>query len=161
MIKNILETDFKYENDKMYRFNKTSKKWTYCNDNKPNIHGYIQICINKKMYLLHRIIYKYFNEDWDITDISKDNIIDHFNNDTLDNRIENLRVLSNSQNNRNAKKRKNCINSKYIGVRKCSKNKWRAEIRIDGKKKHLGQFETELEAAEVYKKKYDEIMNNI
>ena len=160
MIKNILNCNFKYEDNKMYRFNKIKKVWTCCSDLKPRP-KYIRIEINKKYYPLHRIIYKYFNEDWDITDISKDNIIDHFNNDTLDNRIENLRVLSNSQNNRNAKKRKNCINSKYIGVRKCSKNKWRAEIRIDGKKKHVGQFETELEAAEVYKKKYDESMNNI
>jgi hypothetical protein len=34
MIKNILGADFKYEDDKMYRLHKQSKKWNCCNDNK-------------------------------------------------------------------------------------------------------------------------------
>ena len=114
MIKNILGTDFKYEEDKMYKLHKQTNKWTCCNDIKPN-QGYIQIYINKKRYYIHRIIYKYFNEDWDITDTSKNNHIDHVNINPLDNRIENLRVVNHSQNLRNRNKLKNC-SSKYKGV---------------------------------------------
>ena len=160
MIKNILGTNFKYEDDKMYKLNKHTNKWCYCNDLKPNnSKGYIQININKKMYYLHRLIYKYFNEDWDITDITRDNQIDHININPTDNRIENLRIVNHSENCRNINKRKNC-SSKYKGVSwKKSNSKWGAQIRIDGKKKYLGLFDNEQEAAEAYKKKYDEIMN--
>tara|TARA_R110002126_G_scaffold209929_1_gene356508 strand:+ start:1031 stop:1501 length:471 start_codon:yes stop_codon:yes gene_type:complete len=154
MIKNILGIDFKYEDDRMYRKLKT--KWNCCNDLIPRPKGYIQIKINKKQYLLHRLIYKYHNEDWDITDISKKNEIDHININPLDNRIENLRVVNHRQNMRNQKKKENC-SSKYIGVHKNGK-KWFARITIDGKKKHLGSYDTEKEASEVYEKEYDKIM---
>lgn len=157
MIKNILDCDFKYEEDKMYRYSTYYKKWSCCSDLTPKPNGYIQIMINKKNYQLHRIIFKYFNEDWDINDTSKNNQIDHKNINPLDNRIENLRVVNVSQNTRNQNKRKNC-SSKYRGVSR-DRNKWRADIQIDGKHKHLGLFDIEEEAAECYKKAYDEIMN--
>tara|TARA_R110002153_G_C13012367_1_gene466445 strand:- start:46 stop:543 length:498 start_codon:yes stop_codon:yes gene_type:complete len=157
MIKNILGCDFKYENDKMYRLNNWTKKWNCCNDNKPNTFKYIQIGCNRKLYYLHRLIYKYHNQDWDITDTSSDNQIDHININSLDNRIENLRVVNNSQNNRNKNKRDNC-SSIYKGVSKKNK-KWKATITIDGKLKHLGYYETEEEAYLAYQKKYEELMN--
>tara|TARA_R110000803_G_scaffold179392_1_gene241790 strand:+ start:872 stop:1351 length:480 start_codon:yes stop_codon:yes gene_type:complete len=158
MIKNILGADFKYEEDKIYKLHSQSKtKWRCCNDLKPN-KGYIRININNKLYYLHRIIYKYFNEDWDIT-YSTNNQIDHININSLDNRIENIRVVNNSQNQRNKNKKKNC-SSKFIGVCWHKKNrKWRAKITINGKDKHLGTFDNEEEAHLVYKKKYDEIMD--
>ena len=159
MIKNILGSDFKYEDDKMYRFNAKHKKWSCCNNLKPDNIGYIRIGINKKHYLLHRIIYLYFNEDWDINDNPRNNQIDHININKLDNRIENLRVVNCSQNNRNKKKRPNCT-SKYRGVYlDKKKNKWKAQIKIDDKNKHLGYFDTEEEASEAYKKEYEELMN--
>ena len=94
MIKNILGTDFKYEEDKMYRLHKQSKKWICCNDNKPSP-IYINAKVNKKFYYLHRLIFKYHNDDWDITDISKNNRIDHIDINKLNNTIENLRVVDN------------------------------------------------------------------
>jgi hypothetical protein len=160
MIKNILGIDFKYENDKLYRLSKKTNKWCCCNDLKSH-NGYIRITINKKMYLLHRLIYKYFNEEWDITDSSYNNLIDHFDINPLNNRIENLRVVNNSINNRNKNKFKNC-SSKYKGVSwNKQRNKWKVSITIDGKSKHLGLFDNEEEANECYKKVYDEIMNII
>ena len=157
MIKNILGVDFKYEEDKMYRKLKT--KWNCCNNIKPINAGYIQIGINKKLYYLHRLIYKYHNEEWDITDISKNNQIDHININKSNNKIENLRVANNSQNQRNKNKFKNC-SSKYIGVSWHKLNKkWLANIKIDSKHKHLGYFDTEEEAHKVYQKEYNEIMD--
>ena len=159
MIKNILGTDFKYEDDKLYRLNKQTNKWSCCNNHKPFSKGYIQININKKRYLLHRLIYKYHNEDFDITDSSKNNQIDHIDINKSNNKIENLRVATCSQNQRNKNKFKNC-SSKYIGVSWSKRDsKWRAEIKIDGKKKHLGSFDNEEDAYLAYKKEYDELMN--
>ena len=71
---------------------------------KPTIHtnqdGYKNYVIkfNNKNYGLSRVIYKLYNEDWDITDTSNENVIDHINVNSLDNRIENLRVLTQQQN---------------------------------------------------------------
>jgi hypothetical protein len=47
MIRNILGADFKYEDDKMYRFDKRNNKWKCCNDNKPNSEGYIKLQLIK------------------------------------------------------------------------------------------------------------------
>jgi hypothetical protein len=155
MIKNILGVDFKYEDDKMYRLSKQTNKWNCCNDVKLD-KGYIRIRINKKLHLLHRVIYKYFNPDWDIT-FSNNNLIDHIDINPTNNKIENLRVATRSQNNRNIKKKEN-FSSKYKGVY-WDRNKWRATIRINSKTKHLGYFDNEEDAYECYKKAYDELMN--
>ena len=111
-------------------------------------------------YLDHCLTFrKYFNEDFDLTDTSHNNQIDHININKLDNRIENLRVVNHSQNSRNQNKKENC-SSKYKGV--CwDKNKWKARISINYKLKHLGLFDNEEEAHLAYKKVYDEIMDCI
>ena len=59
----------------------------------------------------------------------------------------------------NIKKKEN-FSSKYRGVFwNKSNSKWRAEITINGKKKHLGYFINEKDAYECYKKVNDELMN--
>ena len=159
MIKNILGAAFKYEDDKLYRLHKQTNKWCCCNNLHPTNKGYINIGINKKKYLLHRLVYKYHNEDFDITDRSSKNQIDHIDINPLNNKIENLRVVNNSQNCRNKKKKENC-SSKYRGVCWEKRNsKWKAAICINSKVKHLGYFINEEEANECYKKAHDELMN--
>jgi hypothetical protein len=78
--------------------------------------------------------------------IGKD-FIDHINNNPLDNRKCNLRIVTPQQNNMNRKSVKNTT-SKYIGVSFDKKtNKWKATIRIDCKYIFLGYFDDEIEAA--------------
>jgi len=76
--------------------------------------------------------------------------VDHINHQTLDNRKENLNVVTNRQNQQNQENQKP-KSSKYPGVswHKASK-KWRADITIDGKQKHLGLFPTELDGFRAY-----------
>ena len=102
------------------------------------------IYINNKQYGLSRIIYKAHNPEWDIIDNGKNNFIDHINKNSLDNRIENLRILTHQQNlfNTNAKG--------YAWYEK--RNKWRSQIQINGKVKHLGYFEKEKDAKQAYLK---------
>tara|TARA_B110000483_G_C17799600_1_gene390843 strand:+ start:141 stop:551 length:411 start_codon:yes stop_codon:yes gene_type:complete len=106
MIKNILGVDFKYEDDKLYRLSKWTAKWNCCNDLAPRPSKYISVLVNKKKYYLHRLIYKYHNEDFDIIDSSKNNQIDHIDIEASNNRIENLRVVNHTQNQTNKKKEK-------------------------------------------------------
>jgi hypothetical protein len=77
-------------------------------------------------------------------------LVDHHNNDTLDNRRTNLRIASHSENNSNWPKKKG-TSSQYIGVHLNKKTgKWVAQIRNDGKNAHLGSFDCEIEAARAY-----------
>lgn len=77
-------------------------------------------------------------------------VVDHINNNPLDNRLENLQIVTQRK---NLSKDKKGL-SKYTGVswHKSSK-KWISKIRINGKNIHLGLFNTELEASETYQNK--------
>ena len=81
--------------------------------------------------------------------------VDHINGDKLDNRRENLRLVTMSQSNMNRRninfKRRQSVLSKYKGVW-WDRNKWRAAITFAGKKIYLGRFNDEREAALAYNK---------
>ena len=72
---------------------------------------------------------------------------DHINGDPLDNRRQNLRVCTQSENAQNRGKQKNNT-SGYKGVFANGK-RWMARIRLDGKDKYLGNFKTRAEAGRV------------
>lgn len=76
--------------------------------------------------------------------------VDHKNHNGLDNRKENLRGCTRSQNNYNL--RKNSKNtSGFKGVYyEASRDLWCAKIRIEGVRKNLGRFKTPEEAHEAY-----------
>ena len=104
-----------------------------------------------KQYIHSRVVYKAHNPEWDIEDSDCNNVVDHINNNSLDNRIENLRVVTQQQNqwNKNAKGYYWDKNAK----------KWHARIKINGEEKYLGLFDNEedahisyLNAKEVYHK---------
>ena len=77
-------------------------------------------------------------------------VVDHQNGDGLDNRRQNLRLATKSQNGCNSKKRKN-KSSIYIGVHLRKKSgRWEVEITHNGKKIYLGSFDNEIEAAKAY-----------
>jgi hypothetical protein len=86
--------------------------------------------------LMHRVILPGFGE------------IDHVNGNGLDNRRNNLRSCSHSENMHNS--RKLCLgSSQYRGVRRLG-NSWIAEIRNEGKRTYLGSFREEIAAARAY-----------
>ena len=104
---------------------------------------YLCMRIGSKMYQHHRVIYKFYNPNWNIEDGSRDNSIDHINGHRDDNRIENLRNLTNQQ---------NCFNqtkAKGYSWDKKSK-KWRAHIHLNAEQIHLGLFDLEEDARNAY-----------
>ena len=112
-----------------------------------NSRGYYLVRIEDKMKSWHRIIWEFFNEP-----IPEEFEVDHINNNRLDNRIENLQLLSHKDNCRSCLKFKN-NESGYPGVSwHKGKQKWQAQIQINGKSKFLGYFNDKLEAAEAYRK---------
>ena len=99
-----------------------------------NNQGYIR---NNKLIFLHRFIMNY----------NGDNYVDHINNNPLDNRKENLRIVTPAQNAMNKKPFKNG-SSKFIGVFFHKKtNKWCASITFENMKKYLGTYQNEIDAA--------------
>ena len=107
--------------------------------------GYIQIQIDKKIYLAHRLAWLYVYGEF------PEKLIDHINEITDDNCIANLRLATNLENQHNASSLRINNTSGFRGVawNKLSK-KWMATIAINGKNKHLGHFNTAEEASEVY-----------
>lgn len=76
--------------------------------------------------------------------------VDHINRDGLDNRKENLRPANNSKNQQNRGVQKNNT-SGHKGVSfKKSRNRFRSQIRLDGKFIFLGYFKTAEEASKAY-----------
>jgi len=77
-------------------------------------------------------------------------LVDHRNGDSLDNRRDNLRPATRTQNAYNARKRKN-TSSRFIGIHRDKRTgRWKAQIRAQGKDIWLGRFDSEIDAARAY-----------
>jgi hypothetical protein len=77
-------------------------------------------------------------------------LVDHKNNNPLDNRRENLRLATRSQNMQNKRKKKNAT-SKYFGVHLIkAEGKWSARVKNEGKLILVGRFDNEIDAARAY-----------
>ena len=114
--------------------------WHELSEMKININNnYIRIYVNKKYIKLHRYLL-------DVT--AKNELVDHINNNTYDNRISNLRKVTSAQNNYNKKKKENTT-SIYKGVT-LKNNKFLVSIYKDGKRYNVGNYETEIEAGFAY-----------
>lgn len=106
-------------------------------------HGYRFISVNKKRIYVHRLIFFIFNGYYP-------KYVDHINLNRSDNRIENLRECSSSQNSANRNK---LVTNKsgYKGVHFVkSTGKYRAQITLDSKVIHLGYYQTAKQASDIY-----------
>ena len=86
----------------------------------------------------------------------RDMVVDHINHNTLDNRRENLRICSVSENNRNLRPRRNQA-CKFKGVWLLPNGKWRARLTFNSVGVHIGCFDTMTEAANAYDAKSVEL----
>lgn len=75
---------------------------------------------------------------------------DHINLDGLDNRRENLRPATRSQNMANTTKRRGVFSSVYKGVCRLKDSYFKAYIMVRRSRVHLGYFRNEKEAARAY-----------
>lgn len=99
--------------------------------------GYLYVSIDGLRYLVHRIVYKMMTSE----DPPAGRDIDHLNGDRGDNRWNNLRVVSRTENNRNAQKSKNNA-SGTTGVSWSNQaGKWMSQIMVDYRHYHLGLFD--------------------
>lgn len=111
-----------------------------------NDNGYVIIQINGKLHKAHRLAWLYVHGKF------PSDQIDHINQIRYDNRISNLRCVSNQKNHFNRKKQVNNT-SGYTGVHWCNKDKiFISRIKISGKRIILGRFNCKQEAHQAYLK---------
>ena len=107
-----------------------------------NSFGYCVGGLSGRMHKAHRIIWAIVHGGHPIE------YIDHINGNRTDNRIQNLRSVSCAENNRNSSLPRD-NSSGVIGVYwHRQKNRWHAQIRINGGTKHIGYFKSLNAAAE-------------
>lgn len=105
--------------------------------------GYCEVCVDMRRYLSHRLAWLYVHGNW------PQGQIDHINGVRTDNRIENLRDVTVGENHQN-KRRPQGANP-YLGVTwHKGRQKWQAQIGVDGVKRVLGRFSTAEEARDAY-----------
>ena len=122
--------------------------------------GYKVGNINARRYRAHRVAWAIHYGEW------PEHEVDHINGNRTDNRIENLRPATASENGCNKGLQSNNV-SGYAGVHwDKSKGKWVSYIKKNGKRKHLGRFDDIQEAIAIrdaavieYHKEYGRLSN--
>lgn len=138
-----LKAMFDYNNGYLYWKVKISDKITPGKKAGSRSGKYEIIKINKQNYYTHRLVffihYGFMPET-----------IDHIDNNPRNNKIENLREASYSENLRNTTKKTKAL-SRFKGVTFSKKdNKWVSRIKLIDKRITLGYFDNETDAAKAY-----------
>jgi hypothetical protein len=106
--------------------------------------GYIRYMFNGRRFGVHQLAWLHHYGKWPKYEI------DHINGNKEDNRIKNLRDVPRHINMQN---RPNPLPSNKLGVVgvKAKNKRYQAQIRVNGKMKHLGMFDTIEQASNAYK----------
>lgn len=107
--------------------------------------GYRSLRFQGKIYFEHRFAWFMNYGVWPIKEL------DHINGITSDNRIENLREVTRSENQWNKKNPQKNNKSGFLGVYKDKHSgRYKAKIRVFSKERHLGYFDTAEKAHAAY-----------
>lgn len=107
-------------------------------------HGYIYICVFSQCFPAHRIAWLLVYGEWPTDQI------DHINGDRKDNRISNLRLATNAQNAANSRRRAHNTSGFKGAFFHKRRNRWMAQIGVNGRQFHLGYFDTPEAAHAAY-----------
>ena len=119
-------------------------------ENIANANGYCDVRFKGRNVRYHRIIWVLLNGD-----IPAEMDIDHIDGNRVNNNVNNLRLVTRRENTQNQVKHRN---GKLVGCSYVKQHrKWRTQIQVNGKTYHLGRFDTEQEAHDIYKKALEEI----
>ena len=107
--------------------------------------GYLQGCLDWRTYKLHQLAFVYMTGRW------PDGVVDHIDTCRANNRWANLREVTASMNSQNMRSARCDSATGLLGASfDKSRNKYLAQILIDGVKKNLGRFDTAEQAHRAY-----------
>lgn len=138
----LLHSLFEYKNGELFwKINSSKRTKIGTKAGCLRKHGYSLVCIKNKRYYIHRIIFMMFNG-------YMPEFVDHIDNSPLNNKIENLRSATKSENQHN-RGIKNCNTSGYKNVTWNKKlKKWQVAIKVNKKDIYIGVFK-DLELADL------------
>lgn len=106
--------------------------------------GYISICLDGRKYCGHRLAWFYVHGVW------PEGVIDHINHDKSDNRLVNLRDVSQTLNLQNRYEPLEGSASGVLGASPYKHGGFRASIKVNRRFVHIGVFPTAEQAGEAY-----------
>jgi hypothetical protein len=139
----IVKELFDYRDGELYWKTANHKTDTHTEVGSISSNGRKTVWVLKKSMLVHRIIFLYHHG-------YLPEFIDHKDGNPLNNKIENLREATRTENNQNCKTRKD--SSTGIKGVYPHRQKYIAHLRINGKLTYLGVFDTVDEAAKTVQK---------
>jgi len=105
--------------------------------------GYRVVGVGKTLPRIHRLVAQAF-----LSDFSEPLDVDHIDGNRSNNNLSNLRMSTRMENVRAYNTKREGCSSQYRGVCWCKRaKKWIANCMIDYKKKHIGYFDDERDAA--------------
>ena len=116
----------------------------------PNKDGYLKVTINYKTRTIHQLVAECFLNH---IPCGHKIVVDHIDNNKLNNRVDNLQLISARLNTSKDK------GTEFTGVQK-NGNKFKSLIRFNGKNVFLGTFNTSEEASKSYQKALQSIKND-
>lgn len=106
-----------------------------------NPNGYVYLSVDGLLVRAHRAAWAITHGEWPSV------TVDHRNQNKSDNRLDNLRLATTSQNQANTVCRPNGTGRKGVSIHK---GKYRAQIKLNGMNRALGAFTTLDEASHAY-----------
>ena len=116
---------------------------------KPSINGHGYCVVNlykdkqKRMFSIHQLMFMVFYG----IESDRKNVIDHIDGNKTNNKLSNLQYVTQRLNTTKDRKSKTGLTGVYE-----YKGRFQSAIRVNGKKIHLGTFETAEKAYDAYKK---------
>lgn len=111
-----------------------NKRWAGRRVGSVSVNGYRHFSIDGHHLNIHRVIWLMMTGEYPAYDV------DHINGERDDNRWENLRAASRSDNAKNCKRRADNVSGVTGVFWDRSRQLWTSTIRSDGKDHHLGRF---------------------
>lgn len=133
----------RYENGRLFWRTQTKNMKPDASADSAFGEGYLSVSHGRKRMSSHRVVWLLLKGKW------PHQSIDHINGIRSDNRIENLRLCTRSQNMQNLTKVSSATGFKGVTFHKQT-GKFQASIKIEGKFKYLGLFVFAKDAAKAY-----------